>query len=111
MAKHNKTHEERLTELEFKDERRDGHINEIRKDVKAIAEMQKEFLIILGGTSLNKNKGALSMLEEVKSKMTEVEKVVNNHTNDLSQVKFWGRGSAGIIFVSLGLVIKKIFNI
>lgn len=111
MAKQNETHEDRIFKLEYNDTRRDGHINDIRENVKNIAEMQKEILIVLGGSKLSKSKGALEMLDEVKDKLTALKKMVDNHDSDLRQVKFWGRGTAGIAFVSIGLVFKKIFNL
>lgn len=111
MAKQNQTHEERITTLEFKDDRRDGHIGEIKKDVKAIADMQKEILIVLGGSPLNKNKGALDLLTDLKGKIENIELSVERNTSELGQVKFWGRGASGVAFVSLGLMMKKLFNL
>lgn len=111
MAKQNQTHEDRIVALEFKDERRDNHMGEIKKDVKAIADMQKEILMVLGGSPLNKNKGALDLLTDLKSKIETIELAVERNTSELSQVKFWGRGASGVAFVSLGLMVKKLFNL
>jgi hypothetical protein len=99
------TTDERLKALEVKDERRDLHIKDIRENVKNIAEMQKEILIVLGGSELNKNKGVISMLDDVKSKVEGLQIKSESHAKDIDSAKWWGRGIAGALIITIFKII------
>ena len=93
--------DERLKALEVKDERRDAHIKDIRENVKNIADMQKEILIVLGGSELNRNKGVISMLDDVKAKVEDLKIKADSHTKDIDAGKWWGRGIAGALMITI----------
>ena len=99
------TIDERLKALEIKDERRDLHIKDIRESVKNVAEMQKEILIVLGGSELNKNKGVISMLDDVKSKVESLQIKSESHAKDIDSAKWWGRGIAGALIITIFKII------
>jgi len=60
--------ERRVTELEFKDERRDIHYEKLSTQMKNLNDSQKDILLLLGGTALNGNKGFISLLNEVEKR-------------------------------------------
>jgi len=111
MAKQNETPNDRLLKLEEKDLRRDAHYTNLNAKIDNLTDSQKQIVMLLGGTPLNGNKGFISLLDEVDKRLKMIEDKSKDHHRDLEQVKFWGRGTAGVVFVSLGLVLKKLFNL
>jgi hypothetical protein len=99
------TIDERLKALEIKDERRDMHIKDIRENVKNIAELQKEILIVLGGSELYKNKGVISILDDVKLKVDNLQVKSESHEKDIDSAKWWGRGIAGALIITIFKII------
>lgn len=99
------THEnERLDRLE-------QHFRLYKEDLKDLNKNVDEMRILLGGSALNGNKGFLRLLDIVEEKMDAIEKQTAANTKDISHVKFYGRGSAGVLFaVIVGVLMFLITN-
>jgi hypothetical protein len=48
-------------------------------------------------------------LNEDKIRFLETE--LMNVKNDIDGAKFWGKGLAGVIFITIGIAFKKLFNL
>lgn len=111
MAKENPTINERVLILENKDERRDAHYVKLNAKIDELTKSQTQIIELLAGTDLNDKKGFIKLVNKIEEKVNALELQNADHTRDLSQVKFWGRGTAGVVFVSLGLMVKKLFHL
>jgi len=98
--------ENRVNILEQKWERMESHQTELKKDISSLRDGMKEITQLLGGSSLNGNKGFIRLMETVESKVDEMEKSLNSQSKDITYATWWGRGIAGL---SLGLLFKEIF--
>ena len=78
------------------------------KDVK---DGLKEVRILLGGTELNGRKGFVKVMELVEEKVDKLEKDNEVIKKDLENIRFWGRGASGVVFVTIGLMLKKLFSL
>jgi len=101
------THDERIRTLEFKDDRREAHYVELKKDIESLRKGQTEIIQLLGGSSLNGNKGFVKLMELVEDKVDEIEKSIGIHDRDISQGIWWGRA---VIVATVGLLIKELFG-
>lgn len=88
-----------------------NHFEVYKTDVADVKDSLKEIRILLGGTSLNDKKGFISLIEKLEQKSDEFERKIEKHENSLSQLKFWTLRGVGVIFITIGLVIKKTFNL
>jgi hypothetical protein len=68
--------------------------------------------VVLGFVSaLNGNKGFVRLMELNEDKIRFLETELMNVQNDIDGAKFWGKGLAGVIFVTIGIAFKKLFNL
>jgi len=102
-----KTMESRMTTMEAKDERREEHYQQLKKDLISLRDGQREIIQLLGGSALNGNKGFVRLMEIVESKVDEMQDKINIHERDISQAVWWGRLIALPI---IGLLIKELFG-
>ena len=95
---------ERLDRLEH-------HFRLNKQDVADIKDSVKEIKILLGGSALNGNKGFVKLMELNEEKKDAIEVELTKIKNEFEIAKFWGRGATGVVFVTLGLIIKKILSL
>lgn len=91
-------------------ERLENHFKVYKNDVLDIKISLNEVRALLGGSELNGKKGFIYLMETIEKKVEILERENENHKSDIEQGKFWGRGLAGVIFVSIGLIIKRIIE-
>jgi len=108
MPNKNLTPESRILVLEEKDLRRDAHYINLNKKIDELTASQRQMIDLLAGTNLNGNKGLVKLLETVEEKVNLNRENVRDMQKDIDSVKFWGRGAAGLLFMSLLAVINYI---
>ena len=92
---------ERLDHLE-------NHFRIYKNDMQDVKDGIKEMKLLLGGSSLNGNKGFIHLMEKVEGKVDTIEMQVKDMQKDLESVKFWGRGAAGILFSTILIILSYI---
>ena len=97
-----------LNELSEKMDRYEAHRLELKKDVKAVSDFQKELVVLLAGSNLNGNKGLVKLLETIEEKVNLNKEQIRDMQKDIETAKFWGRGTAGILFATVLVIIKTI---
>jgi len=75
------TIDERVSKLEFKDERREQHYNELKKDVVNIDENVSKMLHALIGSGLDSNTGLIYDISQLKNRLKNFEDKLENLTN------------------------------
>ena len=88
-----------------------NHFEVYKTDVSDVKDGIKEIKMLLGGTALNGHKGFIKLIEAVEEKVDKIDKENEIIKKDLDSIKFWGRGASGVVFVTMGLMVKKIFNL
>lgn len=89
-------------------DRLEHHFSVYKKDMSDVKDSLKEVRILLGGSSLNNNKGFIMLMERVESKVDTMEVELIELKKDMDTTKFWGRGIAGVLFASILIIIKTI---
>jgi len=85
------------------------HHSELYKvDMSDVKDSLKEIRILLGGSALNGNKGFIVLMETIEEKTDAIEKQVKDMQKDIDNVKFWGRGAAGLLFMTILAVINYV---
>lgn len=92
-------------------DRLENHFKVYKNDMKDVKDELKEVRILLGGTELNGRKGFVRVMELVEDKVDRLEMQLQLMENDMDNVKFWGKGIAGVIFITIGIAFKKLFNL
>jgi len=92
-------------------DRLEQHIKIYGQGLLDLKDWVKEIKILLGGSALNGNKGFVHLMELNDEKVEALEKELIQIKNDFDTAKFWSRGAAGVIFVSLGLIVKKVLSL
>lgn len=92
-------------------DRLENHFKVYKTDMKDVKDELKEVRILLGGTELNGRKGFVKVMELVEDKVDRLEMQIQLMENDMDNVKFWGKGIAGVIFITIGIAFKKLFNL
>ena len=92
-------------------DRLEQHFKVYKQDVADIKDSVKEIRILLGGSALNNNKGFIRLMELNEDKVRHLENELHDLRNDMENAKFWGKGFTGVAFITLGLIIKKIFSL
>lgn len=100
-----------MSEVTERLDRLENHFKVYKTDMQDVKDGLKEVRILLGGTELNGRKGFVKVMELVEEKVDKLEKDNEAIKKDLESIKFWGRGSAGVAFVTIGLMLKKIFSL
>ena len=92
-------------------DRLENHFKVYKTDVSDIKDELKEVRMLLGGSTLNCNKGFIRLMEAVETKVDKLEVDIQEIKHDVSSAKFWGRGATGVAFVTIGLMIKKLLEL
>lgn len=92
-------------------DRLEQHFKVYKKDVADIKDKVNEIRILLGGSALNGNKGFVRLMELNEDKIKTLENELINVKNDVDSAKFWGKGLAGVLFVTVGIALKKLFHL
>lgn len=98
-----------MSEVTERLDRLENHFKVYKTDMQDVKDGLKEVRILLGGTELNGKKGFVKVMELVEEKVDKLEKDNEAIKKDLESIKFWGRGASGVAFVTIGLMLKKIF--
>lgn len=91
-------------------DRLENHFKVYKNDMTDVKDSLKEVRTLLGGSELNGKKGFIYLMETIEKKVDAIELEVEKNKNDIQQGNFWGRGLAGVIFVSIGLIVKRIME-
>lgn len=100
-----------MSEVTERLDRLENHFKVYKTDMVDVKDSLKEVKILLGGSQLNGHKGFIKLMEAVEEKVDKLEKDNESIKKDLDNIKFWGRGASGVAFVTIGLVLKKIFSL
>jgi hypothetical protein len=100
-----------MSEVTERLDRLENHFKVYKTDMQDVKDGLKEVRILLGGTELNGRKGFVKVMELVEGKVDKLEKDNELIKKDLDSIKFWGRGASGVAFVTIGLMLKKIFSL
>lgn len=100
-----------MSEVTERLDRLENHFKVYKTDMQDVKDGLKEVRILLGGTELNGRKGFVKVMELVEEKVDKLEKDNELIKKDLDSIKFWGRGASGVAFVTIGLMLKKIFSL
>lgn len=92
-------------------DRLENHFKVYKTDMKDVKEELKEVRVLLGGTELNGRKGFVKVMELVEEKVDRLEMKIELMDRDMENVKFWGKGLAGVIFITIGIAFKKLFSL
>lgn len=100
-----------MSEVTERLDRLENHFKVYKTDMQDVKDGMKEIKILLGGTELNGRKGFVKVMELVEEKVDKLERDTDIIKKDLESIKFWGRGATGVAFVTIGLMIKKLFSL
>ena len=89
-------------------DRLEHHFSVYKTDMTDVKDSLKEVRILLGGSSLNNNKGFIMLMESVERKVEAMELELNDIKKDVDNVKFWGRGAAGLLFGGILVILNVI---
>jgi len=103
-----KTQTEKVNYLMSTDDRREGHIKELQKDVRTLTTSLDNLTTAIVGSSLNNNKGLIKLIEEIEVKVDRIKDENISHKKDIDSIKFWGRGASGLLFASILVLINYI---
>lgn len=92
---------ERLDNLE-------NHFKVYKTDMSDVKDSLKEFRLLLGGSPLNGNKGFIKLMETIEEKVDKTQEQVLLMQKDIDNVKFWGRGATGVLFVLVAAIIESL---
>ena len=106
-----KTEKEKVAYLMATDNRREAHHKELRKDIEQLNKNVDSLISLIAGNDLNGKKGLYSLTKEIEDKVTKHQSEIQSLNQNVENIKFWGRGASGVVFVSLGLMIKKLFSL
>lgn len=100
-----------MSEVTDRLDRLENHFKVYKTDMQDVKDGLKEVRILLGGTELNGRKGFVKVMELVEEKVDKLEKDNEAIKKDLDNIRFWGKGASGMVFVTIGLMLKKIFSL
>lgn len=100
-----------MSEVTERLDRLENHFKVYKTDMQDVKDGLKEVRILLGGTELNGRKGFVKLMETIEEKVDRLEADNQTIKKDLESIKFWGRGASSVAFVTIGLIIKKMFSL
>jgi len=95
-----KTIDDRVLILEDKDERRDSHYINLKKQIEALTKSQTQIIELLAGTELNDKKGFIKLVDRTVERVDIMSNQNIEMKKDMDNTKFWGR-TATAIFIAL----------
>jgi uncharacterized protein (UPF0335 family) len=87
-------------------DRLENHFKVYKTDMIDVKDNLKEVRLLLGGSSLNGNKGFIKLMETVEEKVNEIESQVKDIQKDVNNSKFWGRGAIGVLFTCVVIIVN-----
>ena len=99
---------EQNSEILNKIDRIENHFKIYKQDNQDLKVSLKEVRDLLGGSSLNGNKGFIHLMERIEEKSDAMETRIQLMQKDIDNVKFWGRGASGLMFATILIIIKYI---
>ena len=97
-----------LNELSEKMDRYEQHRIELKKDVRAVSDFQKELVTLLAGSELNGKRGFLNLIDEVDRRTRILETENKLLQKDIDTSKFWGKTAAGLLVACVLVIINAI---
>ena len=97
-----------LNELSEKMDRYEQHRIELKKDVKAVSDFQRELVTLLAGSELNGKRGFLNLIDEVDMRTRRLETENKLLQKDIDTSKFWGKTAAGLLVACILVIINAI---
>jgi chaperonin cofactor prefoldin len=88
--------------------RLDNHFKVYKQDMQDVKDSLKEVRSLLGGSTLNGNKGFIHLMETVEEKADTMQTKIELMQKDIDSIKFWGRGASGLLFASILVLINYI---
>jgi hypothetical protein len=88
--------------------RLDNHFKVYKQDMQDVKDSLKEVRSLLGGSTLNGNKGFIYLMETVEEKADTMQTKIELMQKDIDSIKFWGRGASGLLFASILVLINYI---
>ena len=108
------TIDDRVSKLEFKDERREQHYNELKKDVENIDENVGKLLTALIGSGLDNQTGLIYDIGQMKQKQKQIEEKIETITNKNIEYsvyfKILGFVSGALLLSTITLLFKMFAN-
>jgi hypothetical protein len=89
-------------------DRLENHFRVYKTDMVDVKDSLKEVRILLGGSSLNGNRGFIKLMETVEEKVDANQVQLKDIQKDIDNVKFWGRGASGVLFATVLIIINYI---
>jgi hypothetical protein len=86
----------------------DSHFKVYKQDMQDVKDSLKEVRSLLGGSTLNGNKGFIYLMEAVEEKANTMQTKIELMQKDIDSIKFWGRGASGLLFASILVLINYI---
>jgi hypothetical protein len=86
----------------------DSHFKVYKQDMQDVKDSLKEVRSLLGGSTLNGNKGFIHLMETVEEKADTMQTKIELMQKDIDSIKFWGRGASGLLFASILVLINYI---
>lgn len=87
-------------------DRLENHFKVYKTDMVDVKDSLKEVRLLLGGSSLNNNKGFIMLMESVEKKVDTLEIDIKKLEKDMESTKFWGRSAAGFLFAFILILIN-----
>jgi len=91
---------DRVLTLETKDERRDSHYLDLKKQLQELTNSQRQIIELLAGTELNDKKGFIKLVDKTVERVDIMSNQNIEMKKDMDNTKFWGR-TATAIFIAL----------
>ena len=89
-------------------DRLEHHFGVYKTDMSDVKDSLKEVRILLGGSSLNNNRGFIKLMESVESKVESMELELKDIQKDMNNTKYWARGIVGVIFALFMVLVNAI---
>lgn len=86
----------------------ENHFKVYKQDNQDLKVSLKEVRDLLGGSTLNGNKGFIYLMETVEEKADTMQTKIELMQKDIDSIKFWGRGASGLLFASILVLINYI---
>lgn len=110
-----KTDKEKLNYLMETDSRRDGHIKELKLDIKNLGDNVNDLITVITGAKLNKKTGFVDLMDALDKKVDLLKKDVNDLITFQSTIE--PQFNIGkwvfltVVFIILGSVVNDVISI
>jgi len=105
-----KTTEDRVLILEYNDERREKHYEELSKDVKSLMTFTTDIRQAVMGTESNKDMGITHEIKQLKTEIKEIKTLLESHKTKITQFTVYfallGFISSALTLAIITMIIK-----